>query len=637
VISLRGLVAVLVAAIVAPVLLIAALRVSGPEIVRSVENGGDWYARSPGWFTSRGLYPTEHAPDGSPFAWAGGRLRLQIPQLDRRVPRELRLRVRSGRASSDVPAVLRVMVDGVDAVPATVGSDWQEITVPLPAARARGATVAIDAQQTFTPGPQDARVLGFMLDRLTLTAPGGAALTPSIDVLAAVALFAASVALAAVLCGLAPWIAAAGGVAAGAAACALLLFDAAVLGSYGERLMPLAIAVACCGMAARLLSSLASPDTMQGWRTAALIAIVVTTIKLAVFLHPGAPIGDGMFHVHRAQAVRAGNYIFTSVTPRPFYEFPYPVGLYVAAQPFWTVTADRVALLRGLTLVLDAFVALALFGVVSSRWGSTPGVLAAALASSFPVVVQGISTANLTNVFAQSWFSLAVAWIGWHLSSRRAIVAGLGTVALLGAAYLSHFSTAVIGVPAAVLIVAAIAFARDPGDARAWRWAAIAVLLAIGLSYVLYYSHFHDVYARTWSRIGQEGADTSFVATLEQHSESKAVTLARFLLANYGWGGLALMAAGFVVMLKRGWRDGWTLVLLAFGLVVDGFLLLGAFTPVEMRANLAAHPLVAVLAALGCASLWQSGRPPLRLIAAAGLAATVWAGARAVLAVLGSA
>ena len=199
-INLRLLTTVIATAVVTPLALVAALWMRGPEIVRSVENGGDWYARSPGWFTSRGLYPTEHAPDGSPFAWASGRARLQIPQLDRRVRRELRLRVRSGRGASDVPAGLRLLVDGVEAASAAVGSDWQEIVVPLPAARERGATIAIDAQQTFTPGPQDARALGFMLDRLTLGAPGDAPLTPSIEVLTAVALFAAGAALAAALC-----------------------------------------------------------------------------------------------------------------------------------------------------------------------------------------------------------------------------------------------------------------------------------------------------------------------------------------------------------------------------------------------------------------------------------------------------
>ncbi len=88
-----------------------------------------------------------------------------------------------------------------------------------------------------------------------------------------------------------------------------------------------------------------------------------------------------MFHVHRAQAVYAGEYFFTLVTPRLFDEFPYPVGLYVAAAPLSDRFTDRVALLRGLTLVTDAAVAIGLFAVVSARWSSaSTGLLAKALA-----------------------------------------------------------------------------------------------------------------------------------------------------------------------------------------------------------------------------------------------------------------
>ncbi len=628
---------VVVVAIVAPLLLVVALRARPATIVRSIENGGDWYARTPAWFTTRGLQPTEHTPDGAPFAWAGGRIRLQIPQLDRGAAYALRLRARSGRADTDAPAVLRVLVDGFDAPPVTLGGAWQEFEIPLPRARGRGAVVAIDAQQTFTPGPQDTRALGFMLDRVTLAAvDGGGAPTASPRTLLALALFAGAVALAAALCSQPAWVVLAAGLAAGAAATGLLLFDSAFLGGYPSDLTPLAAGIAIAAAVAAALATMAPPERRHGWRTAALLAIAVTAIRLAVFMHPAAPIGDGMFHVHRAQAVRAGQYIFTSVTPRPFYEFPYPVGLYLAAQPFWNSSPDRVVLLRGLTIVMDAFAALLLFAAVAARWAS-PGtaVLAAALALSFPAVTQGVSTANLTNVFAQSCFSAAVAWIGWRLGPGGAVVSFAGTAVLLGAAYLSHFSTAVIGIPAAALVVAAIAFARDDGESRAWRWAAAAALVAVALSYAIYYSHFHDVYLRTWSRLGQEGADHSFVATLAEHSESKAVTLARFLVANYGWAGLLLAAAGAVAALRRDWRDGWTLVLAALAVVVSGFLLMGAFTPIEMRANLAAQPLVACWAALACASLWRTGRPPLRAAAAAGVAATIWSGVSALRAVLG--
>ena len=629
----RALWPVAVAALVGAIALMVGVRSRPAAIVRSVENGGDWYARAPGWYTTRGLYPTEHAPAGAPFAWAGGRVRLQIAQLDRRAPRELRLRVRSGRDEQAPAAAIRVAVDGVEGRPATVASPWQEIAIALPAARGHGATITLDAQATFVPGPQDSRALAFMVDRVTLD-PGGERLTPSADTLIAVAAFAGGVALAAACCLLPAWIACVAGMAAGVAVTVLLLFDAAFLGAYASRLTPLTIGVVAAAAVASLAASSASAEMRSGWRAAACIAIAVTAIKLAVFLHPDSPIGDGMFHVHRAQAVRAGQYLFTSVTPRPFYEFPYPIGLYLAAQPFWDGFPDRVMLLRGITFVADAVVALALFAAVAVRWGVATGIAATALAVAVPVITQSISTANLTNVFGQSCFSLAIAWIGWHLSRRHAFAGAAGSMVLLSAAYLSHFSTAVIGIPAAAAIAIVVAFARDRDEARQWRWIAAAVAAAVVLSYAIYYSQFHQVYTRTWSRVGQEGAGTSFVATLAEHSESKAVTLSRFLLANYGWGALLLAAIGMATAVGRGWRDGWPLVLTAVGVVCGGFVLLGAFTPIEMRANLAVHPVIVCFAALGCTSLWATHRLVPRAFVALAVATTVWLGAAALRAVL---
>ena len=628
---------VLTAALAAALALVLAASARGP-IVRSVENGGAWYARSPAWFTTRGLYPTEHAPDGSPFAWVGGRLRLHVPQLSRRESYELRLRVRSGRPGTEPPAVLRIVADGLDAGVASVGAEWQELTVPLPRARADGAVILIDAQEMFTPGPDDPRGLAFMVDRLTLEPSSAEAIPVRGRVLLQVATFAGAIALAALLCTLPPWMALAIGLAAAGAAVWLLLLDSAFLGNYGGSLTALGFAALGCAAIASVGVTLAPPAARRRWRAALLMTIAATVFRLAVFFHPAAPIGDAMFHVHRAQSVRAGEYFFTSVTPRPFFEFPYPIGLYVAAQPFWNQVSDRVALLRAVTLAADALVALGLFAVVSARWGSaSTGLLAAAFAIAVPVVIQGISTANLTNVFAQSCFSLALLWVGWWLPASQRGVALAGAVLLLSAAYLSHFSTAVIGVPTAAMMAAFVALSREPREARAWRWIAAAVAVSLVLSYTVYYSHFHDVYARTLARIGAEGADTSFVATVAEHSESKAVTVGRFLIVNYGWSALALALAGCVAAIRRGWREGWTLVLAALGLVALGFLLLGAFTPIEMRANLAAHIVVAALAALGVSSLWSAGGVPGRVLASAALVWTIWHGLRALRDLLGAA
>jgi hypothetical protein len=621
------------AAVCAAAILAIAARGRDRTIVRSVENGGDWYARSPAWYATRGLYPTEHAPDGSAYAWAGGRVRIQIPRLDRRMSHTFGVRARSGRAPNEPPSFLRIAVDGVEGEPRTLGGEWQDIDIDLPIAPRQGATILVEADRTFTPGPNDPRALAFMIDRVALTSEG--AIGPSRGVLIDVALFAGAVALAAAVCLLPPALVFAAGLAAGGAASWLVLVDAAFLGPYSGTFASLAIAVAISAGIASALARVGGADVRRFWRMAACLAIVVTSLKLAVFLHPNAPVSDGMFHVHRAQAVRAGDYIFTSITPQPFYEFPYPIGLYVVAQPLWDRATDRVALLRGITIVADGLVALALYAVVSRRWGQETGLLASAIALAVPVVTQSVATANLTNVFAQSCFSLGVLWIAWHLPSTRIAVATAGAVLLLCAAYLSHFSTAVIGMPAAIVIAAAVPLARDDRERAAWRWIAASVLLALAISYVVYYSHFHDVYARTLSRVGAEGADTSLVATLGEHSERKPVTLLRFLLSNYGWAALALSAVGFVAAVRRGWRDAWTLVLLALSATVAGFLVLGAFTPIEMRANLAAQPVVAALAALGCRWLWRRGHIAIRVVTAALFIAIIWLGMSSARIVLG--
>jgi hypothetical protein len=634
---LRAVAAIAAGAAGAAILLLAVTSIRGGAIDRSVENGGDWYARTPAWFSARGLYPTEHAPDGSAFAWAGGRLRLQIPRLDRSTRYTLRLHVRSGRHADQPAPLVRVAVDGMEAAPASIGAEWQTIDVELPRSTRAGVLVLLDTDQTLTPAPPDRRALAFVVDRLTLVPAEAGAIPLPRATLIDVAMFAAAIALAAVLCGLPIWLVFCSSAAAGGVAVWLVSTDAAFLSAYSAGLTPLGGAALVAAAIGSWLARFATASHQPAWRAAVLLAATVTVLRLAVFLHPNAPVSDGMFHVHRAQDVRAGNYIFTSITPEPFYEFPYPVGLYVAAQPFWQWVADRIVLLRGIVLVADALVALALFGVVASRWGhsSGTGLLACATALAFPVVVQSVSTANLTNVFAQSCFSLAVLWIAWSMRSSP-IAAGIGAALLSSAAYLSHFSTAVIGVPAAAMIAVALVFASDPADRRAWRWIALSVAASMVLSYAAYYVHFHDVYARTFSKLGAAGPPTtSLVATLAEHSESKPITMARFLVSNYGWGGLALAVVGAGFAIRRAPRDGWTLTVAALMLAVTIFLVLGAVTPIEMRANLAAHPALAALAALGCASLWTTGH----VIARAGVVATVgamlWTGVMAIAQALG--
>ena len=116
------------------------------------------------------------------------------------------------------------------------------------------------------------------------------------------------------------------------------------------------------------------------------------------------------------------------MTPRPFYEFPYPDrAVPRGAAALGPVAGSRRRCCAASPSSCDALAALGLFAVVAARWGSSAtGVLAAVFALAFPLMTQSVSTANLTNVFAQSCFSLAIAWIGWSLAPRRTVIAFVG-------------------------------------------------------------------------------------------------------------------------------------------------------------------------------------------------------------------
>ena len=89
-------------------------------------------------------------------------------------------------------------------------------------------------------------------------------------------------------------------------------------------------------------------------------------LKLLILLHPGMPIGDGVFHAHRLEFVLAGRFYFTSLAPGN-YSFPYPILLYLFAAPFSFLTSDtldRVALLRIVVTAADAAAGALLYWMV---------------------------------------------------------------------------------------------------------------------------------------------------------------------------------------------------------------------------------------------------------------------------------
>jgi hypothetical protein len=601
----------------------------GARAVEGPISEGGWTGRSRAWFSARGVYPSElDAASSRSFTWTHGDGFFRIPAIDRRDPHVLRLEVRGvGPAPGRAPQSLALSVDGVLVQQAELTGRRQTFEIAIPPAPTRTAIVGFRLSSTFVPGPQDARQLGMIVDGVALAAPGGlrtpvSALTPALGAALALGLALGLVS------GSLWWavaLAAAGGVGQGL----LLSLDAAFLGNvYVWRLLRIdlgVLAVTAAIAAGSFLRTFRSSEPGPpgagngagldpGWRLALPAVLVVCAIRIAVFSHPFATIGDSIFHVHRAELVQRGSYFFTSVTPRPFFEFPYAPGLYVAASPLWAAfptQPEHVMLLRTIGLVVDALAALAIFAAVRRYWGVGAAVVAAGVFQLVPIGLHTFCTANLTNAFSQSLFAAALMLWAWSLARPWTLAASSLFAALLAAAFLSHFSTLSTGVPIVLAAGLALLAARAPERSR-WRWTVASLAVALAVSYAIYYSHFHEVYAKTLERVlAREGAEASrsMVAPV-------SVKLGRFVHAvraeYFGFPLLAGALSGAVVALMRRSRDALTLLVGGWGLVVVGFLALGVFTPIEMRAALAGQPVVAALLGLGAAALWRNplvGRP----------------------------
>lgn len=560
------------------------------------------------WFT--GFYPAEQTPEGAPFRWSSRTATVHIPTLVRSVPYRASIRVRAGRPDPALPRpYLTLTVDGAPAARTLVTNAPQNVIANLPPRAEPGMTLGLVAD-TFVPGPSDRRTLGVILDAITIAPAEGWRMPIPPRVLRRAIPAAAAYGLAAALCAvpLLPGVVVA---LLGALAHAWLLsHGAAFLTPYAGDLLELGVvalaaATAVAGLASGRLRSSAYPE----WPIGAFIVILAGLVKLAVFYHPAARVGDALFHAHRFEWVMAGRYFFTSITPRPYYEFPYPIALYVLAAPLGRLVHDHVLLLRAVTVTTDTAVAFLLYLLVRRYWQDrTTALAAAALYNLAPINAQALCTGNLTNVFGQAALTFAMAFLILRSSVGHATASLIGTMLLLAIAFLSHFSTLAVGCALVVATIAALSFAANAVERRSRLWIAAALALATALSYGLYYAHFHAVYRAQLGRIGA-GEGRTLARSMAAPAGAKLRTFLLFTGLNYGSLLLVTAAAGLAQLAIRHRRDPLTLALWAWLLTTVGFAVLGVVTPLELRAPLAAQPVVAVLAALPLGYIGSRHRP----------------------------
>lgn len=558
----------------------------------------------------RGVYPAERVEaSGLTFAWTGADVALRLPGLDRRVAWTVDLRVRGAREDAAANPAIVFFVDGVRAAVHQSQPDFTDVAVAIPprSERPRGAVLTFQVSKTFVPGATDPRALGVMLDHVTVR-PEGFALPPT-AAFAAAARSIATLGAGVALLGVTPGSAMGAAILLAAGEAAVLARGFAPFSDYPAMVVRLAGAIALGMVVAALLLEWGRGAPLRNTaRFAVVFSAAALFLRLLVFLHPSMPIGDALFQAHRFQEVLRGHYYFTSIAPGN-YLFPYAPGLYVIASPFASLVRREmgdVMLLRIVVATTDALAGAALYPVVARVWDSRrTAAFAVALYLLLPLDVMIAAGGTLTSAFAQTVavFGLILMAAPWVRLERLAAVALLALTLL--AAFLSHTSTFAL-LAATTLAVAAV-FAWRGGAAMRSPAAAVALAgaIAVVLAVALYYAHFLDTYRTEFTRISGETATAAADAGGRSIAD-RAHAVPSYMREYFGIPALALAALG-AYELRRQAGNRLTLAILGLTLACLLFLAIGVLTPVDMRYYLAALPAVALAAAAGASSGWDTG------------------------------
>ena len=629
------------AGLMAMLVLLAAARWGMPDSLNGPVAEGGWTRRTRAPFTIAGVQGAQVDPStGRSFSWTAPAARLRFPELPLSDAYRLTLHVRGGRPAGAPHPILAIRVDGVQAASVPVGPDPVQVTVTLPVGRAR-SVVLLETTPAFRVEGGSGQDRGVIVDAVDL-APVAGHFRPTWLVLGQTGLATAGIMLGLLLCGVRGRLALCLGGCVLTGTIWLLIRDGAFLGGYAQSLAYLGLGAAVTGGLVAMLRWQwpTAGGEAPGWSLAAGIVLGLSALKIALFWHPLAIVGDAVFQVHRAQMVHAGEYFFTSVTPRPFFEFPYAIALYVVAQPFWGALPsemDLVHLLRTLCIVADGCVGVALYGVVSRNTGSRlAGLLAAALWPLARAPFEALSNANLTNLFGQAVFGTGLATFAWWAGSQsKGIGAVLIAVTLLTVGFLSHFGTLTVGIVILLLVGTMLVGMGKGSVRRAGVWLLALTMIGAALSWVVYYSHFTEVYSNTYQQVrAGERDDTTKVLA------APLVKFARWRSGmgdDYGlpgWPAVALAGAGLAMILWRRQRDAVSLILSGWLVAWIGLSALGILTPITLRANLAAAPAFVGLGAYALAPLAQ--RSTAGRAAAFAIAAVIaWNGLQVGLACIG--
>jgi hypothetical protein len=632
----RAVAAALIGALVGPALLVFTYTIN-PGI--RIDFGG---GATPAVLS--GFYPAERGDRGLTFAWTRTRATIRLPGLGRETEWDVRIRYRGARPDLATLPDLTFAIDGKAALRRKASNAFAEARLTLPAAGGEidGATIVITAEPGFTPGPNDPRVLGIVVDEITIT-PATRIVLPPRRTIASAATAAALFGAGFGLVGVTPGTAIGSAILVSAAQAPALAAGIAPYTPYAERAATLAawiaMLMAAWGIALERVRRAPLRNTA---RFVIAFSAGALYLKLLVLLHPQMPIVDAMFQAHRFEWVLSGRYYFTQPMPGGV-EFPYAIALYVFAAPWSAFTRDYMTLLRIVVCASQAVAGALLYPmVVRIRGDRLAGAAAVLLFHLAPLPFLVIGNGNLTYAFGQSAALATVAAVVILRLGTRDLLAVAGLSLLASVAFLSHVGIAPLLLTALVVVAIFYGAFGDRTMHSAARSVLVATAVAVVLSTVSYYGHFGDAY-RTLAKVRTQPQTTVGAAGTEATTpaSSEAVPLTvrtvqavRLAVRALGWPILVLAFLGAWWLWREGARDRLTLVVAALGVTCLVFVAFRVAAPVDRvfqryadefidRVNYAALPVVAVLGGFGASWAWRAG-VTLRAVAAVLLSAAVW-------------
>lgn len=363
------------------------------------------------------------------------------------------------------------------------------------------------------------------------------------------------------------------------------------------------------------------------------IFVAGLAVGWAGLLHPQSDPHDFSFHLRSFQEVQAGNVFFDNYVVSGIGQGFYPPAMYVLLLPFNLLIRNPYYLVR-LVPVLISFSGVFIVYFLARRYMAgqkLAPLMSAALYAVLPVNLLILWWAHETNLFG---LVLLLGTIAYILSQYERIArwhVWLGLVALLFVVLLSHPGVLVWTVVMLGSLVATffgLKHFTGRGSYKSVLAIAAAFLVAGGLAFALYYSHYtgsfgEAAYTRA-DRVSELGETISNLGDINGILSMTRLTLYHGVLSDYGVVPLLLAPLGLALLFRKrnanepdatppanreeahAERFRWTLLIwLLVGVL---FLIISLLTALPIRPMLFIWPIVALLTGLALSAFLKGAQ-----------------------------